>query len=387
VTVRIQLKRAPAHRLAHLPAWIRRADVSKIHGPPDPLAIADIMNHRGDLLGRALYSPDSDIVARVIQRGDHEVADTWLEDNITRALRIRSGFALEDTTGFREINSEGDGLPGLVVDRYGDHRVVQVTTAPMRARIANIEAALRSIDERTATVLVPVGAARKESMEPGCDGPALTELRYREHGLEIRTAAPPSQKTGAYHDQRDNRAHLAKLATGAGGALLDAGCHVGGFSLHAAAAGVECVALDQSEAALKFVEQNVRMNKLSGVVTVRADLFGPLDHPHLRRQFGAIVFDPPKVVSNLRDVRRASKAMERSLAALLPKLRPGGVLAVCSCSHHLGIDALDLCVGRASGSTGVHTARIELRGAGPDHPISPLHAEGHYLTVAIYVRG
>jgi len=387
VTVRIQLKRAPAHRVEHLPAWIRRKEVTKIHGPPDPLAVADIVNHRGDLLGRGLYSPDSDIVARVLQRGGDALDPDWIKSRIARALALRSHLELGDTTGFRETNSEGDGLPGLVVDRYGDHRVLQVTTAPMRARIAEIEAAFRSMDERTSTVLVPEGAARKESMEPLCHGPALTALRYREHGLEIQTAAPPSQKTGAYHDQRDNRVHLARLASAVAGPLLDAGCHVGGFSLHAAAAGIECVALDQSDAALKFAERNVRANDLSGVTTVRADLFGPLDQPALRRQFGAIVFDPPKVVSNLRDVGRASNAMERSLTTLLPRLVEGGLLAVCSCSHHLGIDAIDLCVGRASGRAGVHTARIERRGAGADHPISPLHVEGEYLTIGVYMRG
>lgn len=386
MTVRIQLKRSPAHRFEHLPGWIRRGDVAKVQGPPDPLTVADIVDHRGDLLARGLYSPDSDIVARVVQRGGEALADDWLETRVARALRLRSRLPLGDTTGFREINSEGDGLPGLVVDRYGDHRVLQVTTAPMHARIDEIEAALRSMDQRTATVLVPEGAARRESMEASCAGPSLTTLQYREHGIDIQTAAPPSQKTGAYHDQRDNRVHVAKLAKGVGGPVLDAGCHVGGFSLHAAAAGLECVALDQSQAALQFAAQNVRANNLSGVTTVKADLFGPLDHPELQRTFGAIVFDPPKVVSSLRDVGRASKAMERSLAALLPRLMSGGIIAVCSCSHHLGIEAIDRSVGRASGHAGIHVARVELRGAGADHPICPLHPEGQYLTVGIYLR-
>ena len=98
------------------------------------------------------------------------------------------------------------------------------------------------------------------------------------------------------------------------------------------------------------------------------------------------MFDPPKIASKQRDVGRARKAMERSLVTLLPRLIPSGIIAVCSCSHHIGVASLDISVGRASHHAGVSMVRVGLRGAGSDHPICPLHTEGHYLTVALYLR-
>ena len=392
--VRVELRRdagkvGPAHGL-----WIRRAQVARVLGPPDPSAVAEVVDHRGRPLGFGLYSPESGIPVRLLGYADAP-APTWLRDRLEAALAARAGLGLgelgeggAETTGYREVNSEGDGLPGLVVDRFGADRVVQVTTSPMHVRRAEIVAALAELAPVSGAtiVLAPEGAAGKEGFAAGVEvhGAAPERLRWREHGREFTAPAPPAQKTGAYHDQRENRAQFAALVRGRG-PVLDLGTHVGGFAIAAAVGGSEVVAVDQSASALASVERNAAANGVGDrVTTVAADMFASLDDPRLAGPFAGIVFDPPKIASSRRDVPRALGAMTKTLAQLQRRVAPQGVLAICSCSHHLGLDELDRAMLDASGGSG--WTRIASWGAGPDHPVSPGHAAGEYLRVRVYLR-
>ncbi|MCY1070739.1 class I SAM-dependent methyltransferase [Nannocystis sp. RBIL2] len=210
------------------------------------------------------------------------------------------------------------------------------------------------------------------------------DLEFQEHGLWFSCPAPPAQKTGAYLDQRDNRRLAAQLAVRAAGPMLDLGCHVGGFVVHAAAAGVTAIGLDQSARALEFARRNAARNDLtSRTAFVQADMFGALDHPDLAGPFGVIVFDPPRIATGSQGRERAVTAMARSLGRLLPRLRPGGFLLACSCSHHVGRSDLDAAL-LAAGARDL--ARVHALGPGPDHPVWPGHAEGEYLRVNVYQR-
>nr|WP_255216168.1 methyltransferase domain-containing protein [Pseudenhygromyxa sp. WMMC2535] len=203
--------------------------------------------------------------------------------------------------------------------------------------------------------------------------------------------APPAQKTGAYHDQRDNRAHFATLLGGEAIdpelPVLDLGCHVGGFALAAARAGRRVVAVDQSRDALAHARKNAAANGLQDRVEfVSADMFGALDHDALAGPFAAAVFDPPKIASSRRDLDRATGAMARTMTTLLSRLAPAGLLAACSCSHHLGGDALDRALWSAAERSGRACTRVASWGPGGDHPVWPGHVEGEYLRVAVYQR-
>ena len=210
--VTVHLRRHSSHRPDQLPTWIRRDAVTKVLGPPAPEALAEVHDHRGTRVGMGLFSPDSDIPVRVLWRGEKELPEDWLSRRVHQALEARARLALEDTTGYREINAEGDGLPGLTVDRYGDHRVIQLTTAPMLARREEIAAALRDHTPRPTIWTVPEAAARRESIPALCEGESPDLLSFREYGMDLATTPPPSQKTGAYHDQRENRRRVASLA-------------------------------------------------------------------------------------------------------------------------------------------------------------------------------
>jgi 23S rRNA (cytosine1962-C5)-methyltransferase len=402
MAVRVELRRDAGKLDPRACAWIRRRSVARVLGPPDPGAVAVLVDHRGRILGHGLYSPDSAIVLRLLCTGEQPPAEGWLERRLAAALAGREALGLSasgPTTGYREVNSEGDGLPGLVVDRFGRWRVVQITTAPMAARRQAILTWFEHHAPLTGGLisLLPEAAAAREGFEPGVEvraregGETSTpdQLEWVEDGRRLSAPAPPAQKTGAYHDQRDNRSRFAALAcVGPGARVLDLGCHVGGFAIAAARAGAELVAVDQSTVALDYLRRNAIANGVSEQIrAVTADMFGKLDEPDLAGPFEAIVFDPPKIATGRRNLGRAIEAMSRTLTRLIPRLRPTGVIAVCSCSHHLGWEELDRAILDATPSSLASSlARVARWGAGLDHPIAPMHHEGEYLRVALYQR-
>lgn len=394
MSVRVELRR-DAGKLDPGAVWIRQRQVARVLGPPDPASVAALVDHRGHVLGHGLYSPDSQIVLRLLSRGDAPPAPDWLARRLTAALdgRAALGFGVgfgATTTGYREVNSEGDGIPGLVVDRFGDWRVAQITTAPIAARRTELTSWLQEHAPLPGglIVLAPETAAARERFEAGIEIVAAdgsrqppSALTWLEHGASFRAPAPPSQKTGAYHDQRDNRLRFAELLR-PGARVLDLGCHVGGFAIAAARGGASVVAVDQSAPVLDCVADNAAVNGVGErIATLTADMFGPLDQAALAGPFDAIVFDPPKIATGRRDLPRASAAMTRTLGRLTARLHPGGIVAVCSCSQHLGWTELDQQALDIGGLT-----RVARWGAGLDHPIAPGHLEGEYLRVAVYQR-
>src|SRR5690606_15179279 len=190
---------------------------------------------------------------------------------------------------------------------FGDTRVVQCTTAPIAARLPRIVALLDQLAPLPGATIViaPERAAAREGFSPIFEvrnGEAPRSLAWHEHSRPFCAPAPPAQKTGAYHDQRDNRARFAALLHGRG-PMLDLGAHVGGFAIAAALRGTQVVAVDQSAAALEFVRQNAEANGVAErVEPVAADMFASLDDPRLAGPFAGIVFDPPKIAATRRDV-------------------------------------------------------------------------------------
>jgi 23S rRNA (cytosine1962-C5)-methyltransferase len=383
--VRIELRRDAGRIGPEAGPWIRKNQIARMLGVPDPHVLAQIVDRKGDPLAWGLVSAVSTITVRVLGWGAAPPPDDWLERRLAAALAARGAYGFESagTTGYRLVNSEGDGLPGLTVDRYGEDVVVQLGTAPMAAREAEVLAWWRANWRGAIHVTVPEGAARAEGLTATARDGAGGSLHFLEHHLRFEVPAPPAQKTGAYFDQRANRRTVAQLAKHHGGPLLDLGCHVGGFALHARKAGVDVVALDRSRTVLAHAASNAANNGLSGIEWVEADMFERLDHPALTGPFGTIVVDPPKIAAKKSDVDRAQGALGRIVKELAPRLLPGGHLVLCSCGHHMGREHLD----RVMIDDARHGwSRVLALSAGVDHPVAPGHREGEYLRVNVYQR-
>lgn len=388
VSTRVELRRDAGQVGPHDGPWIRRRQVGKVWGPADPSQLAELTDHRGQTLAWGLVAPDSEIPLRVVSFGAAAPPADWLVRRLDAALAGREMLGLRDdgaTSAWRVVNSEGDGLPGLTVDRYGADVVLQIATAGMAARREELVEFFSRRTSGRLFVVAPAQAGEREgfTLEQQVHGDDA-RLEFREHGLRFSVPAPPAQKTGAYLDQRDNRRIVAELARGCGGRLLDVGCHVGGFAIHAAALGVTTVGFDQSAKALECARENAASNGLADrCAWVQGDMFAALDDAALAGPFGAVVFDPPRIASSARDVERAAGAMTASLGRLLPRVQVGGFAVVCSCSQNLGAAVLDKVM--LGARAGLWT-RVLALGPGPDHPVWPGHEAGSYLRVHVYQR-
>lgn len=380
---RIELRRDAGRIDATGGPWLRERQLGKLRGAPLPEEPVAVVGRDDDIVAWGLLSEASKIRVRVLTWGDQPPASDWLEARIAAAAQTRRRWRPNATTGYRLVNAEGDRLPGLVVDRFEDASVVQLTTAPMVALRPRIVAAIAQIAPGDVHVIVPEHAARNERVSADCalDGEPEA-LRFTEHGLRFSVDPPPAQKTGAYFDQRANRRRAAALVP-PGGRLLDLGCHAGGFSVVAAAKGARVVAVDQSLPALRMAEANARANDAGEVTFVRADMFGPLDDAALRERFDVIVADPPKITAGKRGLDAAKSGMRKLVARLADRLTSDGYLVLCSCSHHFGRAQLDATVARVAPD---RFARVAWWGADADHPVAPGHVEGEYLRVGVYRR-
>ncbi|MFN3449207.1 MAG: class I SAM-dependent rRNA methyltransferase, partial [Roseococcus sp.] len=333
------------------------------------------------------FNPHSLIALRRLERDPETPLDAaWFARRIEAAMRLRARLGLG--AHHRLVHAEADGLPGLVLDRYGEAIALQANTAGMEAATPLILEALHGL-LRPATVVARNDAAVRalEGLDQharllhGADGRA----RVEEGGLAFEVDLLGGQKTGWFHDQRENRRRVAALA--AGETMLDAFCHTGGFGLVAARAGArEVTLLDRSGHALALAMESARANGLAARVRAeRAEAMEALERMGAEgRRFGVVVADPPAFAKARKDIPAALRAYQRLARLAAQVTAPGGVLFLASCSHHVGPgEFLD------AAAQGLWRARREARllwsgGAGPDHPVHPLLPESAYLKALLF---
>jgi 23S rRNA (cytosine1962-C5)-methyltransferase len=299
---------------------------------------------------------------------------------------------VRDTDAVRLVNAEGDGLPGLVADRYGDALVVKLTSAGMLVRREALAAALREASgaalgfERADTV-----AARKEGL-PARQGalwgePPAGPAWICERGRRYRVDLSEGQKTGFYLDQRDARDLVERLAGGR--RVLDLFCYTGGFAVAAARGGAQRLTLvDSSAAALALARENIAANAADAANS--ADAVGPIARyeqadafEFLRADdagYDLLVLDPPPMARAERDVARAARAYKDLLRSALRRAAPRARLLVFACSHHIGAEKLRQIVFGASLEAGRSLRVLAALGAAPDHVVALDHPEGAYLS-------
>ena len=352
-----------------------------------PGTVVRVESDRGEALGCAYFNPHSLIALRRLHDDPDRAIDAgFLAERLTTALGWRE--RLFDAPYYRLVHAEADGLPGLVVDRFGDLVVAQANTAGMdRLEPALIEA-LTAVLSPSAIVL------RNDTSVRGLEGLA-SEIRLAagavpeaptvtEGGATFPLDPLGGQKTGWFFDHRDNRAFVAKLAVGA--RVLDVYSHTGGFGVRCAVAGAAQVDLiDSAASALQIAARAAELNRVADRVTTRkADAFAALEHLiKTGVTYDVVICDPPAFAKSRKDVGAAARAY-RKLARLAAQVAaPGGVLLLASCSFHM--DAASFAQQTARGVTEAgRTARVLRRaGAGADHPTHPHLPESAYLKAEV----
>ena len=349
-------------------------------------AIVEVLGDDGVLLGTGTFNAHSLIAVRLLRPRSRGAIDVeFFRERIKSALALRS--ALYDDPFYRLIHAEGDGLPGLIVDRFGEVLSVQSNTAGMDALQPIWLAALQAEVSPRAIVARNDAPARaheglqefKGVLAGALEGP----VEVREGASRFEADLLGGQKTGWYFDQREWHAFMAKLANGR--TVLDAYCYAGGFGIAALKAKASAVKfLDASEPALKLVQANLTINGLPDQPLVRGDAMVMLEQMQSAERFGVVIVDPPPFVKSRKDLEAGAKGY-RKLARLAAGLvAPGGFLYLASCSHAIEPErfALESTTGVArAGRTGRILAS---GGAAPDHPVHPHLPESAYLKAVVF---
>ena len=357
-----------ARRWAHGHPWIYRSDVAE--RPAVPPGIVPVRDNRGKPLGSALWSPQSEISLRLLERDpDVRIDADWWHARLSGAIRRRDELR-GTTTAYRLVHGEADGLPSLVCDRYDRWLVVQFMSAGLEPSRAAIVEALEAL-VHPAGILArnDVSLREKEGLPRTVEllcGDVPREIEIDEHGVRYLAAPWDGQKTGAFLDQRENRARIGALARGR---ALDCFSYHGSFALHLARRANRVIALDSSAAALERAAANCARNGLTNVDLVNEDAFQYLkraDREGLR--FDTVVLDPPafaKTRSSLAAAIRGYKEINRRAMRLLA---PGGLLFTASCSFHLTKPRFLEMLESAAADAGRRLALRAVVGQPLDHP-------------------
>ncbi|SRR5579875_3151770 len=384
---RVVLKKGREGPVHGMNPWIFSRAIERVEGAPlEPGAAVEVRDSAGGLLGAGYYHPATTIAVRMLSFGAQTDLCAVIAARLADAIELRRHIVPDDSNCCRLINGDGDGLSGLVVDRYADVLVVQFLTAGMErmredvVRMLRQALAPRSIIERSA------GAVRRE--EGLADrsgliwGEPAAEVIVSENGFRIAVAPGRGQKTGYFLDQRDNRRYAGRIARGA--RVLDAFCYAGGFTLAALAGGAAHVtAVDTSAPALKWARRNLEMNCLGGerVELVCEDAGRYL--ANCGSQFDLIVLDPPPFARRRKDAPRAQRLYVELNQLAIGALAPGGMLMTFSCSQHFRGDDFFAALRAAQLRAGRNLRLLSRLGPGPDHPVMLGHLEGEYLTGAL----
>ena len=382
--VRVVLRQGRARPLWFGHPWVYANAIGRVEGQAIPGDVVSLVDHDGRLIGRGIFNPRSQIPVRLVTRRDEPVDAAFFRVRISaaRALRARLGFPSDRTTAYRLVNSEGDNLPGVVVDVYGDAIAVQITTLGMAMRRALLFDALEAeLAPRTIFEVAAQSYAELEGFSATsrvARGVSRVQVSCLEDGLKLEVEPLSGQKTGMFIDQRDNRVRVGSLARGA--RVLDCYAYAGGFGLQAARGGATSVtAVDSSARAVARIGAHAAANGLA-VEPVESDVFRFLETA-TPGGYDLIVVDPPKFARARKDLDAARKGYERLNALALGALAPGGFLVTCSCSQNVDLVEFERIVASGAKQAGREVRIIETRGAGPDHPLPAGFSEGQYLKV------
>jgi 23S rRNA (cytosine1962-C5)-methyltransferase len=392
-TTRVSARGAARWNAGH--PWIYRSDVIS---PPDaPSGPAVVLGPRDRPLGVALWSATSEISLRLVDRDPHATLDQdWWDRRIANALARRSPLgetvdtharesAWRNTNAYRLVHAEGDGIPSLVVDRYGEWLVVQLSSAGLeRYRQQITDALVRLANPSGVLARNDTPARKREGLDPGTEllyGEVPEEITVLEGGVRYVAAPWTGQKTGAFLDQRENRTLMGDLARGR---ALDCFGYHGSFALHLARRASRVTTLDISAAALERAKRNAELNSVTTIEFVEANAFDWLrDAERSGERFDTIVVDPPAFARSRQALRGAMRGYKEVNLRAMRLLAPGGLLFSASCSYHLTRPLFLEMLESAAADSGRALSLREVRGQPLDHPEILTIPETGYLKGAV----
>jgi 23S rRNA (cytosine1962-C5)-methyltransferase len=375
--------RRGARRWAHGHPWIYRGDVA--HPPSGPAGIVAVHDIAGRPIGQALWSPASEISLRLLDHDASAVIDEgWWRGALERAIARRAPLAAQ-ATAYRLVHGEADGCPSLICDRYDRWLVVQFLSAGLESVRETVILALHSLVEPLGILArndAPVRAKEQLPREVTLlAGDVPREIVLTEHGVRYLAAPWDGQKTGAFLDQRENRAAVGALARGR---ALDCFSYHGSFALHLARRADTVTALDSSRAALARARDNAELNGAANIDFTEANAFDFLragDSTGVR--YDTIVLDPPAFAKTRAALPGALRGYKEINLRAMRLLAPGGLLFTASCSFHLTRPLFLEMLERAAADSGRRMALRELRGQPLDHPEVMTIPESGYLKGAL----
>jgi len=362
--------------------WVFSGAVAKVVGEVSPGDVGEIYSGDGQFLGLGHLNPRSQLIVRVLTQKKEELGEKFFSERISRAAHFRDRLSGR-TNAYRIINGEGDYLPGLIVDRYGDTLVIQCSTAGMdrlKEILTNLltkEFHPRSIYERSDVALRrEEGLTENSGLLYGKEVPEFIEIE--EYGCRFRANVKKGQKTGFYLDQRENRFFLKGVSEDK--KILDCFCYTGGFSVHAGSGGAkEILLVDSSEEALAMAKEHFTLNRLEKIPRqfIRGDVFEILRD--LERGYDIVVLDPPPFAKKKGHLPGASRGYKDLNLHAFRLLNEEGRLLTFSCSHHMSWDLFQKIVFSAALDSGRKVQLLGRLGHPWDHPIDICHPEGEYL--------
>jgi 23S rRNA (cytosine1962-C5)-methyltransferase len=387
-TVKLSKNQDRRLRSGHL--WVFSNEIDGIEGSPAPGAEVLVVDHRGSPVGVGLYNPHSLIAVRLYARTPRAIDATLVRERLKRAMELRARiYPVEQT--FRLIHGEGDYLPGLVVDRYGDYLAVQSLALGVDQRIEWILDVLAEELNPVAILCRRDAPARDREglplLPPIVRGEVPERVDAPYEGLVLSVDLLTGQKTGEFLDQRDNRKRLAHESRGR--RMLDLYCYTGLFALHAAVAGAAFVlGIDRSGPAVERARRNLQRNAPTRAVEFReADVESAMTQ--LERdgeRFDLIVLDPPALVKSRKDLPEGVRKYVTINEQALRLLTPDGMLATATCSHHVDAPLFLDIVRQAAKRAKTELRLVEVLGQSRDHPVLLAARETSYLTLAILER-
>lgn len=387
---RVILKRGRAKPLFFGHPWVYEQAIQRVEGEARDGDVVEVYDHQQTFIGRGSLNRGSAIAVRILSRELMEAIDArWVANRLraAMALRKRIGLPSAETDCFRLINSEGDQMPGLVVDVYGKAVAVQFTTLGMKRMSGWIFDALRALIAPQTIVAVQPGAfARREKIEgkPELVQGQSGDVHVHEHGLIYGVDLLGGQKTGLYLDQRENHALVGRLARGA--RAVDLYAYHGGFALNALRGGAAHVtAVDGSARAVEQIRDNARQNRLE-IEAVEADAFRYLD-AQAQGSVDLMVVDPPKFARSRKELPAAIKGYRKLHRRAMVALAAGGLLCSAICSQLVSLEELVRIIAQAAMEEGRPARVIHTGGPGADHPWPPAFPEGDYLKFVICELG